>query len=50
MINERDTVARRHQATAEQREKLATIVYDEEVEAVLDLIGRIGVALSSRKH
>lgn len=49
MINERDAAARRHQATVEKREKLATVVQDEEVDAILDLIGRIGVALSSRK-
>jgi anaphase-promoting complex subunit 5 len=49
MVNERDMAARRHHATAELRKKLATTVFDDEVEAILDLIGRIGVALTSRK-
>lgn len=49
MMNERDAATRRHHATVERRAKLATTVVDEEVEAILDLIGRIGVALTSRE-
>jgi anaphase-promoting complex subunit 5 len=49
MTNERDAAARRHHATVELRGRLATTVVDEEVEAILDLIGKIGVALTSRK-
>lgn len=49
MINERDAVAQRHQATVEKGENLAALVHDEDVEAVLNLVEKIGVTLSSRK-
>ncbi len=49
MVSERDAAARRHQATLEKREKVVTCTRDEEVEAILDLIGEIGVGLSSRR-
>ncbi|KAJ3556968.1 hypothetical protein NP233_g11854 [Leucocoprinus birnbaumii] len=49
MTSERDAAARRHHATVERRDTLATTVADGEVEAILDLIGRIGVALASRE-
>lgn len=49
MVNERDAAARRHEITLEKREKVVICTRDEEVEAILDLLGEIGVALSSRK-
>jgi anaphase-promoting complex subunit 5 len=49
MTNERDAAAQRHQATVEKEEKFAILVHDEEVNAVLDLVEKIGVTLSSRK-
>ena len=49
MIGERDAAAQRHHATIERRDKLAITVVDEEVEAILDLVGKIGIALASRK-
>jgi len=49
MISERDAAARRHRATLERRDKLAVTVADEEVDTILDLVGKIGIALASRK-
>ena len=49
MISERDAAARRHHATLERRDKLAVTVADEEVDTILDLVGKIGIALASRK-
>lgn len=49
MISERDAAARRHHATMERRDKLAVTVVDEEVDTILDLVGKIGIALASRK-
>jgi len=33
----------------ERRDKLAVTVVDEEVDTILDLVGKIGIALASRK-
>ncbi|KXN82084.1 hypothetical protein AN958_03242 [Leucoagaricus sp. SymC.cos] len=49
MVNECDAAARRHHVTVERREKLAATVADDGVEAILDLIGKIGMALTSRR-
>ena len=48
MEKERDEVARRHSETEARRRRMETVVIDDEVQQILDVVGIVGAALAGR--
>jgi anaphase-promoting complex subunit 5 len=48
MPNERDEAIKRHSSTDEERNRMDSIVYDEETQRILELVSDVGAALAGR--